>query len=258
MVTTSPDLTIAKTHAGNFTQGDTGRAYTLTVANVGTAATNGTVSVTDTLPAGLTATGMSGSGWNVNLGTLTATRTDAVAAGGTYPPLTVTVNVAANAAASLNNIATVSGGGEINTTNNSASDVATIAALAPADSWRLQWFGSAANTGPAADAASPAGDGLPNLLKFALNLTPPQAPATISNVVVVDMSSGALRLTITKNPAATDITYAVEGTSNLSDPNSWSTANIVIDQNTSTTLQAHDSSSVTNTPHFLRLKVSRP
>lgn len=230
----------------------------LTVANVGTAATNGTVTVTDTLPAGLTGTGMSGSGWNVNPGTLTATRTDAIAAGGAYPPLSVTVNVAANAAASLNNIATVSGGGETNTTNNTATDVTTIAALAPADSWRLQWFGTASNTGAAADTAIPAGDSLPNLLKYALNLTPPHSPATISNVVIADTAAGVLRLTVTKNPAATDVTYTVEGTSNLADPNSWSTTSIVIDQDTSTILQAHDNSPTTNSPHFLRLKVSRP
>lgn len=30
-----PDLTISKTHSGNFTQGDTGDSYTITVTNVG-------------------------------------------------------------------------------------------------------------------------------------------------------------------------------------------------------------------------------
>ena len=69
---------------------------------------------------------MTGSGWTVNLSTLTATRSDLLAAGGSYPPLTVTVNVAANAAASVTNTATVSGGGEINTANDTASDVIAI------------------------------------------------------------------------------------------------------------------------------------
>ena len=45
-----PDLTIAKTHAGNFTQGQTGATYSITVTNSGTAATSGTVTVVDTLP----------------------------------------------------------------------------------------------------------------------------------------------------------------------------------------------------------------
>ena len=96
------------------------------MTNAGLSATNATVSVVDTLPAGLTATAMTGSGWTVNLATLTATRSDALAAGGSYPPLTVTVNVAANAPASVTNTATVSGGGEINTANDTASDPTTI------------------------------------------------------------------------------------------------------------------------------------
>src|SRR4029434_8869693 len=55
-----PDVTVTKTHAGAFTQGQVGAIYTLTVNNVGTGATAGTVTVTDTLPSGLTATGLSG------------------------------------------------------------------------------------------------------------------------------------------------------------------------------------------------------
>src|ERR1017187_5672225 len=64
------DLTVSKTHAGTFTQGDVGDSYTITVTNVGTAATVGAVSVTDSLPAGFTATGISGIGWTTNLANL--------------------------------------------------------------------------------------------------------------------------------------------------------------------------------------------
>ena len=46
-VTQLPDLTIAKSHAGNFTQGQTGAAYTITASNVGSGPTSGTVTVTD-------------------------------------------------------------------------------------------------------------------------------------------------------------------------------------------------------------------
>ena len=122
-----PDLTIAKSHAGNFTQGQVGATYTLTATNSGAAATNGsTVTVTDTLPAGLTATAISGTGWVCVLGTLTCTRSDVLAAGASYSPITVTVNVANNAAASVTNTASVSGGGQNNTSNDSASDNTTV------------------------------------------------------------------------------------------------------------------------------------
>ena len=40
------DLTVSKTHAGNFRQGDAADAYTITVSNVGPAPTNGPVTVT--------------------------------------------------------------------------------------------------------------------------------------------------------------------------------------------------------------------
>ena len=258
VVAGTPDLTLAKTHTGSFTQGDTGKAYTLTVTNAGTASTSGTVTVTDTLPSGLTATAFSGTGWTTNLSTLTATRSDGLAQGSSYPPLTLTVSVSQTAAASVTNIASISGGGETNTANDSASDITTIVPLTPIQTWRNQWFGNSANSGAGLDTAIAAGDGIPNLLKYALNLTPPQTPATTNGVVVVDSNAGALRLTITKNPAANDLIFSIEGTTNLADPNSWSTTNIVIDQNTSTTLQAHDSSLLTGSPHVLRLKVTRP
>jgi uncharacterized repeat protein (TIGR01451 family) len=125
-VTAVADLTISKTHAGNFVQGQTGAAYTITVSNAGLGSTTGSVAVVDTLPGGLTATAISGSGWICTLGTVSCTRSDALAASASYPAITVTVNVAANAASTLTNTATVSGGGELNTANDSASDPTTV------------------------------------------------------------------------------------------------------------------------------------
>ena len=121
-----PDLTIAKTHVGNFTQGQVGATYSITATNSGTAATSGTVTVTDTLPVGLTATAISGAGWACVLGTLTCTRGDVLAAGATYPVITLTVTVANNAPASVTNSVSVSGGGQNNTANDTATDATTI------------------------------------------------------------------------------------------------------------------------------------
>jgi uncharacterized repeat protein (TIGR01451 family) len=128
VVTQVADLTISKSHSSAFHQGDTADTYTITVANAGAGATNGTVTVTDTLPAGLTPTLASGTGWTASISgsTVTATRNSALAAGASYPALTITVSVASNAANSVTNTATVSGGGEINTSNDSASDVTSI------------------------------------------------------------------------------------------------------------------------------------
>ena len=123
VVPVAPDLAIAKTHSGHATQGQTGFVYTITVQNVGNASTSGLVTVSDTLPTGLTATGVTGSGWSCSGGaTPTCTRSDALAASASYPPITLTVNVAANAPANITNTATVSGGGDTNAANNTASD----------------------------------------------------------------------------------------------------------------------------------------
>ena len=88
------------------------------------------MTLTDTLPTGLTATGLSGSGWSCTLGTLTCTRSDALAASASYPAVTLTVTVASNAPASVTNTASVAGGGEINTANDSASDPTTVTPVA--------------------------------------------------------------------------------------------------------------------------------
>lgn len=128
---TSIDLMVLKSHAGNFAQGDAGRIYTIIVTNVGSLATTGTVSVVDVLPTGLTATAMAGTGWSVTLGTLTATRSDALAANAAYPTIIVTVDVATNAPTSVTNTVTVSTGGDTNTVNNTASDITAIAATTP-------------------------------------------------------------------------------------------------------------------------------
>lgn len=121
----APDMTVAISHSGSFNQGGTG-TYTITATNSGTAATTATVTVTDTLPSSLTATGISGPGWSCNLSTLACTRSDTLAAGSSYPAITLNVNVAANAPISVTNVANVSGGGELNTSNDSFSDPTVI------------------------------------------------------------------------------------------------------------------------------------
>ena len=128
VVATAPDLTITKTHVGNFAQGQVGATYTITATNSGTAATTGTVTVVDTVPTGLTATALAGTGWTCTVATGTCTRTDALAAAGSYPAITLTVTVAANAAASVTNSVTISGGGETNTANDTATNPTTVTA----------------------------------------------------------------------------------------------------------------------------------
>jgi hypothetical protein len=118
----APVLSITKTHTGNFSQNQFGAAYTITVSNAPSVdPVEGTVTVTDVAPAGLSLVSMTGAGWLCSLNT--CTRNDALAPGSSYPPITALVNVAANAAASLTNQATVSRNGSVAAT---ASDPTTI------------------------------------------------------------------------------------------------------------------------------------
>ena len=105
----APALSIASTHTGNFTAGEQGATYTVTVSNAGSAATNGTVTVTETVPSGLTLVSMTGTGWTCS-GT-SCTRSDSLAAGASYPAITVTVNVNAGASSPQVNAVSASGGG---------------------------------------------------------------------------------------------------------------------------------------------------
>ncbi|AUS99884.1 hypothetical protein CLI64_05485 [Nostoc sp. CENA543] len=127
----SPDLTISKTHTPtDFVKGGTG-TYVITVPNSGGDATNATqVTVTDTLPTGIIPTAASGTGWSCTIsGQIVAcTRSDVLAAGSSYPNISINVSIDVNiAATSVTNMATVSGGGDGDNTNNtSPPDVANI------------------------------------------------------------------------------------------------------------------------------------
>jgi exo-1,4-beta-D-glucosaminidase len=133
-------LTVTSSHAGAFSQGDAARRYTLSVRNAGSTPTQGAVTVTDTLPAGLTATRLTGNGWTCSLqapslasaGTsnlfeplATCSRADSLAAGASYPPIALAVAVAGNALPSVTNTVAVSGGGPT-PASTTASDVTRI------------------------------------------------------------------------------------------------------------------------------------
>ena len=108
-------LSVSSTHVGSFARGENGAIYTVTVSNAGAAGpTVGTVTVTDTLPAGLTLVSMAGSGWTCVANSCSLA--DALEPGASYPPITVTVNVAANAASQVVNQVEVTGGGAASAT----------------------------------------------------------------------------------------------------------------------------------------------
>lgn len=131
----------------------------------------------------------------------------------------------------------------------------------PIDQWRQDNFGAnAGNAAIAGNLVDPDGDGLSNLLEYALGTNPLLSNA---GALVVDQETiGAntyLRLTVTKNPAATDVTYTPEATGDLTTANSWSGANLVVETNTATTLRVRDNVAASAAAQrFIRLRVTVP
>jgi uncharacterized repeat protein (TIGR01451 family) len=122
LISTPPILSIAKSHVGNFPQGQSG-LYSIIVSNVGGAPTNGLVTVSDTLPSGLTLASMAGSGWQCSAAT--CTRSDALAPGASYPTITVAVNVATDATSPQVNAVSVSGGGSAGASASDPTGIST-------------------------------------------------------------------------------------------------------------------------------------
>jgi uncharacterized repeat protein (TIGR01451 family) len=120
------DLAIAKTHVGVLRAGQIGAIYTITVRNVGQGPTTGTVTVVDTPPLLMIATAISGTGWTCTLSPLSCNRSDALAPGASYPVITLSTNIGLGISNSFFNKATVSGGGETNTANDTAIDTSLL------------------------------------------------------------------------------------------------------------------------------------
>jgi hypothetical protein len=119
------------------------------------------------------------------------------------------------------------------------------------------------------DTMDPDHDGIPNLMEYALNLDPRKAGTAGLPVRGIAPVSGSnyLKLTFVPNPAATDVTYVVQGAGTLSGSNNWSTVgsgsisggvwvptgNFTV---TSGTAVAWDTVPITSgTRRFIRLKV---
>lgn len=128
-----------------------------------------------------------------------------------------------------------------------------------ADHWRTTYFGpGATNAGLAADDANPAGDGIVNLLKYSLGLDPLVAYPQGAAVETGFDEQGHLTMTVAKNPAAADVSLAIEASGDLALPSSWKTSDVMIDVNTASLLQAHDTTPITpGLSRFIRLKVTR-
>ena len=123
-----PDLTITKTHVGDFIDAFQG-AFTITVTNSGAGALPvgavAGVTVLELPPVWFQVLTMSGTGWSCT--PPVCVRSDTLAPGASYPDITVFVGLRPGAPASVtNNVLVSTNAQETNTNNNSAADTVTI------------------------------------------------------------------------------------------------------------------------------------
>ncbi len=125
-VAAEPDLSIIKSHIGDFVAGEAG-TYTLVIRNIGSQPTTARVTVTDTLPTGLTYVQAAGTGWDCDAtGQAVQCTTDQSLTAGASSTITLTVGVGGGAGPTVLNTASVSCADDELLANNSSSDVANV------------------------------------------------------------------------------------------------------------------------------------
>jgi autotransporter-associated beta strand protein len=208
-------------------------------------------------PAGLTATGATGSvllSWNTSSSATSYNVLRSITSGTGFASL-VSLSGSTYTDAGVTNGTTyyyvVNAVNSVGTSPDSAQATATPLSLLRA--WRLANFGTTSGTGTAADTACPAHDGICNLLKYATGIAPFK-PATSAAGLGLSATNNALTLIFNRigDPA---LTYSVLGSTGLVNWQSiWTSSG---SQNVSGSVIVTDSSSLSANPErFLELQVS--
>jgi hypothetical protein len=130
------------------------------------------------------------------------------------------------------------------------------------EDWRAAYFGTASNSGDAADVADPDHDGIPNLLEYVTGSYP---TVTSGALLAVAITNNHLAVTFNRARDASDVTLRVKAASSLAElvaggTEIWSSAVAPYAGGLAPTapVTVIDPQEMTNITRFLRLSVSRP
>ncbi|MGH8401664.1 MAG: beta strand repeat-containing protein, partial [Gammaproteobacteria bacterium] len=188
------DLAVTSSHSGSFNAGGTGN-YTLTVHNNGPDAyvPANTITVTDTLPTGLTYASVSGSGWSCSVvgQVVTCTTGANLASGASLPAITLNVNAAYTAPASVNNSVSVAvlNGYDYDSSNDTYIDATTIVHpdLSTSTKSVLDINGGDANPG--------------DILQYTITLSESAGVAAVNASAIDNMPAGITAFAVVSTPA---------------------------------------------------------
>jgi len=133
-----------------------------------------------------------------------------------------------------------------------ANKSAQASFLSPFEGWQTNYFQPGETAEIGAPGSDPEGDGIPNLLEYALNLHPRQ-PSPVG-LPTLGSDPNTLSLTYRKDPSKPDIGWQVEVSSNL---NTWDQVDDSLIGNDGAIEIRRASVPTDGSPKFLRLKVTK-
>jgi hypothetical protein len=141
-------------------------------------------------------------------------------------------------------------------------DITFTGYATPYELWQSQQFAATGGMGDPNSALQmdPDHDGISNLQEYALGTNPNGTNAApISTDFEQIASSKYLRMSVTKNPIATDVQYIVEATNTVEDLLSWTSAGLITEINTATQLVVRDGVATDSVNRrFIRLRIVKP
>jgi hypothetical protein len=188
-------MTVASSHTGSFTQGDAADTYTITAKNGGTIPTNGELTLSDSLPSGMSAVSFAqtgGSDWSCSGASCTRTTAMPVGEQDTFT-LTASVGYAtAIGTNSVTNSVTVSGGNLSG--NATANDPTTITGGPVNVTFSTNPTGFSYSANGISDSTQQT---LTNGTAITLSTTSPQTPSTVEYLWTGWSDGGAMSHTAT-------------------------------------------------------------